>query len=155
MEALYRLVQRKGQPLDFPSDHKFYGIKVLEYADRDYIGFIRTGFSKSAFFPCKLQTIALGVLGIVEKAKSGDNDYVRHRITILKKIDPEKMCCEYTYFEEKSFQSATFGARKNEIFKLDSEFYHVDIKERTSTFKKIPNLLVKHGRHKVLEAYLD
>lgn len=70
LEALYRLVQSKGRPLDFSIDHKFHGVKVIEYADRDFIGFIRTGFSKKAFFPCNLQIVALRTLGTVGKSKS-------------------------------------------------------------------------------------
>ncbi len=70
LEALYRLVQWKGKPLYFPTDHKFYNVKVIEYADRDFIGFIRTGFSKKAFFPCKLQTVALRLLGNTGKSKA-------------------------------------------------------------------------------------
>ncbi len=63
LEALYRLIQWKGKIIDCRPDQSFYGIKVLEYADDDFIGFIRTGFSKTVFFPCKLEIVALRTLG--------------------------------------------------------------------------------------------
>lgn len=62
LEALYQLIQNKGRFLGVPSDHKFYKLKVLEYADGDFIGFIRTGYTKSSFFPCKLKTVAFRLL---------------------------------------------------------------------------------------------
>ncbi|WP_027066310.1 hypothetical protein [Maribacter sp. Hel_I_7] len=70
LEALYRLIQLKGKPLDFGTDHEFYGVKVIEYADQDFIGFIRTGISKKTFFPCKLKIVALRALGNLGKSKS-------------------------------------------------------------------------------------
>lgn len=41
LEALYRWIQNKGRFLGVPGDHKFYKLKVLEYSDGDFIGFIR------------------------------------------------------------------------------------------------------------------
>ena len=78
-----------------------------------------------------------------------------HLITIFRKIDPEKLYWEFTYFEERSFQSAAFGARKKELFKIDGKFYRVDIVEKISPLKQLPNLVVKHGRHTIFRDYVD
>ncbi len=71
LEALYRLIQWKGKPLCFENEHLYDGIKVIEFGDKDFIGFIRTGVSQSDFFPCKLQTLVFRDLGKVRKAKIG------------------------------------------------------------------------------------
>jgi len=58
LEVLYRLIQWKGKPLSFEKDSAYNGLKVIEFGEKDYIGFIRQGVSPS-FFPCKLQIVIL------------------------------------------------------------------------------------------------
>ena len=59
LQALYHLVQRRGKVLEGPHDIKYKGIKVLEYGEGCYIGFIRTAYNKDTFFPCKLHVVSL------------------------------------------------------------------------------------------------
>jgi hypothetical protein len=59
LHALYHLVQRRGKVLEGPHDIKYKGIKVLEYGDGCYIGFIRTAYKVGTFFPCKLHVVSL------------------------------------------------------------------------------------------------
>ena len=70
-----------------------------------------------------------------------------HIVTIFRKIDPSKRYYEFTYTDEGSFQSALFGAKKGDIFKIDDSFYIVDKKDKYSPLKIIPNMIIKHGRH--------
>ncbi|HEA19401.1 hypothetical protein LCGC14_1615070 [marine sediment metagenome] len=70
LEALYRLIQRKGKVIGFPQDRIYHNIKVLEYGDGDFIGFVRTGYSKTSFFPCKLKIVLLRALGPVGNSTS-------------------------------------------------------------------------------------
>jgi len=58
--ALLKLVKEKGEPIDAPENDTLNGVKVLEYKQGYYVGFIKTefatSFNKSAF---KLKTISL------------------------------------------------------------------------------------------------
>jgi len=67
LEALYRLVQRKGEVIDWSSSEKFKGVKVLNYGNECFIGFIRTGFKDDSFYPCKLKIICLQSLGKINE----------------------------------------------------------------------------------------
>ena len=51
LQALYHLVQCRGKVLEGPNDSRYKGIKVLEYRDGCYIGFIRTAYTADTFFP--------------------------------------------------------------------------------------------------------
>jgi hypothetical protein len=57
LEALFRLIQKKGTPLE-TKDEKLSGVKVIKYNDKQSIGFKRTGPSDK-FFPCAIKTIQL------------------------------------------------------------------------------------------------
>ena len=59
LQALYHLVQCRGKVLEGPHDIKYKGIKVLEYGDGCYIGFIRIAYKAGTFFPCKLHVVSL------------------------------------------------------------------------------------------------
>lgn len=59
LQALYHLVQRRGKVLEGPNDSWYKGIKVLEYGNGCYIGFIRTACKADTFFPCKLHLVSL------------------------------------------------------------------------------------------------
>ena len=59
LQALYHLVQRRGKVLEGPNDSRYKGIKVLEYGNGCYIGFIRTAYKADTFFPCKLHVVSL------------------------------------------------------------------------------------------------
>ena len=59
LQALYHLVQCRGKVLEGPNDSRYKGIKVLEYGDGCYIGFIRTAYKADTFFPCKLHVVGL------------------------------------------------------------------------------------------------
>jgi hypothetical protein len=56
LNALYNLVQKKGEPMK-TDDANLSGVKVLEFAKGEYIGFKRTG--GKTFFPCAIKTILL------------------------------------------------------------------------------------------------
>ena len=49
LEALYRLVQRKGKVIGFQKDCIYYNMKILEYGGGNFIDFVRTGYSKTSF----------------------------------------------------------------------------------------------------------
>tara|TARA_R110001583_G_scaffold9203_4_gene43657 strand:+ start:27999 stop:28328 length:330 start_codon:yes stop_codon:yes gene_type:complete len=70
LEALYRLVQGKGKVIDFSNDRIYHNIKVLEYGNGDFIGFVRTAYSKTSFFSCKLKIIVLRECGSVGNTTS-------------------------------------------------------------------------------------
>ena len=74
-----------------------------------------------------------------------------HLIIIFRKINPLKKYNQFTYYDEKSFKSAAFGACKNDVFKIDGNFYQVDTKEITSHLHEVNNIIVKHGRHIIKE----
>ncbi len=59
LQALYHLVQCRGKVLEGPNDSRYKGIKVLEYGEGCYIGFIRTAYNKDTFFPSKLHVVSL------------------------------------------------------------------------------------------------
>lgn len=59
LQALYYLVQHKGKVLEGPHDSRYKGIKVLEYGNGRYIGFIRTTNNTDTFSPCKLHVVSL------------------------------------------------------------------------------------------------
>ena len=59
LQALYHLVQCRGKVLEGPNDSRYKGIKVLEYGDGCYIGFIRIAYKAGTFFPCKLHVVSL------------------------------------------------------------------------------------------------
>ena len=58
-----------------------------------------------------------------------------HLITIFRKIDPEKLYWEFTYFEERSFQSAAFGARKKELFTKKEIIEYITVNTQITNFK--------------------
>ncbi|SFC41290.1 hypothetical protein SAMN04487891_110177 [Flagellimonas taeanensis] len=59
LQALYHLVRCRGKALEGPNDSRYKGIKVLEYGEGCYIGFIRTAYNKDTFFPSKLHVVSL------------------------------------------------------------------------------------------------
>lgn len=59
LQALYHLVQYRGKVLDGPNDSRYKGIKVMDYGNGCYIGFIRTAYNTDNFFPCKLHVVSL------------------------------------------------------------------------------------------------
>lgn len=61
LQALYRLIQYKGEPMQTTYE-KMQGVKVLKISECEYIGFLHTPMKKNSFFPCKLQTIFLKTL---------------------------------------------------------------------------------------------
>lgn len=74
-----------------------------------------------------------------------------HIITIFHKINPGNKYTAFTYYEEPSFENASFGCKKNDIFKINNEFYKVSFKEILSSKEIVNNLIVKSGRHVVSE----
>lgn len=58
LQALYTLIQKKGEPMQ-TEEEGLNGVKVLEYAEGQYVGLIRTGFKRCGFFPCKMKCISL------------------------------------------------------------------------------------------------
>ena len=67
LQALYKLIQSKGDKIDLAKDTQFInvnkselqGVKVLEYDEGQYIGMIHTPINNNNFFPCKLKKITL------------------------------------------------------------------------------------------------
>ncbi|KKM23451.1 hypothetical protein LCGC14_1615060 [marine sediment metagenome] len=49
-----------------------------------------------------------------------------HIITIFRKINLEKIHWEFSYYDEKSFQLAAFGAKNDAIFKIDGTYYRIE-----------------------------
>lgn len=62
MQALYRLIQHKGEPIK-TSDTRMNGVNALEYSEGQYIAMIRTAtqqaIKQGSFYPCAIQIIQL------------------------------------------------------------------------------------------------
>jgi len=76
-------------------------------------------------------------------------------ITVFRKINPKKTFWEFSYYDEKSFQSAAFGTKNDDTFKIYGTYYRIETVEKISSMEKILKLLVKQGWHTVLKGYLD
>lgn len=59
LQALYKLIQMKGEPIKAPSNKEINGVKALEYEKGSFVAIIHTPFKAGKFFPCKLKTINL------------------------------------------------------------------------------------------------
>jgi hypothetical protein len=56
--ALYKLIQKKGEPIK-TNDKELKGVKVIEYKKDNFIAMIHTPLKKDSFYPCKLKKIVL------------------------------------------------------------------------------------------------
>lgn len=54
--ALLNLINKKGAPIDAPENESLNGVKVIQYKEGFYIGFIKNTFKNGSF---KLTTVAL------------------------------------------------------------------------------------------------
>ena len=61
LEALYRLIQSKGTPIDAPKNDKINGIKALNISPVESIALIRKG-SENSFYPCTISSVLLTTL---------------------------------------------------------------------------------------------
>jgi hypothetical protein len=59
LQALYRLIQKKGEKVRVSGDHELKGHKALQFNTGEYICIIHTPCKKGFFFPCSLRTAHL------------------------------------------------------------------------------------------------
>jgi hypothetical protein len=57
LEALYNLIQKKGEVMKINKPHKFEGLKALNIGDGFFISLKHTPIKKDSFFPCKLDQL--------------------------------------------------------------------------------------------------
>ena len=55
LEALYRLIQKRGEPIEHLDGH-LHGVMALEFDKGSFVAMIHTPVKRDSFFPCKLQT---------------------------------------------------------------------------------------------------
>lgn len=60
--ALYKLIQKRGEPIQSSENKEINGIKAIEYEKGCFVAMIHTPFKKGCFYPCKLKTINLQTL---------------------------------------------------------------------------------------------
>jgi hypothetical protein len=59
LQALYKLIQKKGEPIKAEGNELINGVKALEYDKGCFVAMIHTPIKKASFFPCMLKTINL------------------------------------------------------------------------------------------------
>lgn len=62
LEALYKLIQKKGEPIQAEGNEEINGIKALEFSKGSFVAIVHTPIKKGSFFPCKIKTIHLQTL---------------------------------------------------------------------------------------------
>ena len=62
LAAVYKLIQKKGEPMQCKDNETLHGVKALQISDCEHIAMIRTSFNNKGFYPCKLKTILLTCL---------------------------------------------------------------------------------------------
>lgn len=76
-----------------------------------------------------------------------------HTLTIFRKFDPLKRYAKFAHYEAESFEQDIPFVTHGDIYKINGNFYQIEIKTHISPFKEIKNVLVKHGRHIVKSFY--
>lgn len=56
LEALYKLIQQKGEPIQCNEKDELNGLKCIELPNNQYLAITHHPYKKDSFYPCRIKT---------------------------------------------------------------------------------------------------